>query len=447
VCDGLVFAYQGNILYKRETGLNCQRRVTKTGKNLRLISRIFLPVILLLVLVLPILVEISTAQTQLNYYVTVNPTRPNSPMYTTVGRNWTVSFEALWSYGDNSGQGIRNATVTVQVTNNKSAIIDTRLYNTAAGLFSFNYSSLTADVLTFTPTKLVTQNGTEWTSKLLDAGNNLYGFQSESVVIWWDTFHVSLVSYNTETLGFNIVSVNITYLLLPENGLTLPESATYSHQTFLPKIANNANVTINGVAAEEISMGVFTANVSIWLPTSYILVEVSQEGWTTTHTGFSFVHNANEPLWGIATAISLVFVLILTSLFAFFRKSRDKSLSRQKSYAIFGGVLLAITSVISLYWGLVGLDSTLNGFEWVFLTVLGFLSFSFGLVAGVLSIRRKNQALVIFAVVVPMFTNLVGVKYSLDIYHLANPWLFLIVPLVLSIISGFLVSNADEAFN
>ena len=397
-------------------------------------------------LVTPFLLETSTAQTQSNYYVTVNPATSNSPIYTTVGRNWTISFEVLWSYGDNSGQAIENATVTIQVKNSKNEVINTLLSNkTKNGLFSFNYSSSTADILTFTPTKLVTEDKKEWTTKLLDADRSLYGFQSKSVVIWWDTFHVSLVSYDTKTLGVTLVSVNVTYLLLPENGLTLPESATYSNQTFLPKIVHNATVQINGVTAEETSLGIFTAKAPIWLPTSYILVGVSQEGWTTTHTGFSFAHNTNEPLWGIAIAFSLVFVVVLTVL-AFSRKSRDQVLSRKKSYAVFGGVLLAITAFISLYWGLVGLDSTLNGFDWIFLTIIGFLSFGFALVAGVLSIRRKSQALVIGAVIAPMFTNLVGVKTSLDMYQLANPWLILFASIVLSIISGVLISNADEVF-
>jgi hypothetical protein len=59
---------------------------------------------------------------------------------------------------------------------------------------------------------------------------------------------------------------------------------------------------------------------------------------------------------------------------------------------------------------------------------------------------RRNQALVIFAVTISMVTNLVGIKSSLDMYQLANPWLILGVSLVFSVISGYLVSNADEAF-
>lgn len=416
--------------------------------NQRLISRIVLIGILLLILVLPFVVKTAIAQTTPNYFVTVNPTTPDSPMYTTVGRNWTVSFESLWSYGDNFGTAIENAIVTVQVNNSKSEVINTLLLNTTTGLFSFNYSSSTADILTFTPIKLVTQDGTEWKPNLLDAGNSLYGFQSKSVVIWWDTFHASLVSYNTETLGVTMVSINVTYLLLPEDGLTLPEWATYSHQTFLPKIVHNASVTINGVKAEETSIeGIFKANVSIWLPTAYIYVGVSQEGWVTTHTGFSFAQNANESLWAYSILLGLASVAVVLILsFVLSKKSKSAISFKHSNFPLFGGILLAITSVISLYWGLVGLDSTLHGFDWILLTVLGLLSFGFGLVAGLLSLRRKNQALVIFVVIMPMLTNLVGVKSSLDMYELANPWLMLIASFVLSIVSGVLICNADEVF-
>jgi len=299
--------------------------------NQKLISRIVLPFILLLMLLLPVTIKPAIAQTTPNYYVTVNPTTPDSPIYTTVGRNWTVSFEALWSYGDDSGTPIENAIVTVQVNNSKSEVIDSLLLDTTTGLFSFNYSSSTADVLTFTPIKLVTTDGTEWKPNLLDAENSLYGFQSKSVVIWWDTFHASLVSYDTETLGDTMVSVNVTYLLLPEEGLTLPEWATYSHQMFLPKIVHNASVTINGVKAEETSIErIFKANVSIWLPTAYIHVGVSQEGWVTTHTGFSFVHIANEPSWEYTVIFGLVFVVVVLMIFFFAQKSREQGFVLEK---------------------------------------------------------------------------------------------------------------------
>lgn len=336
----------------------------------------------------------------------------------------------------------------MQVSGSKSGTITTLNLNTTEGLFSFNYSSSIAEIITFKPIKLVTQNGTEYKPSLLDAGKNLFGLQSESLVVWWDTFHVSLVSYNTKTQGAATVTVNVTYLLLPEDGLTLPATATYSHQTFLPKVVHNSTITINGVKAEEISTGIFKANVTIWLPTAYIHVGISQEGWITTHTGFSFTHNANEPSWEYAVLLGVVFVFIgLMLVVVRLRKSTNNNLLQKKNrYAVLGGALLTITSIISFYWGLVGLDSALQGFDWILLTTICFLSFGFGLTTGILSMRRKNQTLAIFAVTILIFTNLVGVKFSLDMYQLANPWLILIVSLVLSVISGFLVSNADQAF-
>ncbi len=368
-------------------------------------------------------------------------------MYTPVGRNWTLSFEATWSYGNDSGKAVSNATVTIQVSNTKNDVVSTLNLNSTEGLFSFNYSSSTAEILTFTPTKLTSQDGTEWAPKLLDGEHNLYGFQSKSVTIWWDTFQASLVSYRTSALGITAVSANVTYLLLPEEGLNLPESATYSHQTFLPKTVQNANVTINGVNAAETSPGVFTANVSTWLPTAYVLVEVSQQGWITTSTGFSFAHSTNELVWTYAVVIGLLFVVILMTVFVLNkRRSKSGGVSFRKTYAVSGGTLLSITSVISLYWGLVGLDSSLHGFNWVFLSIIGLLAFGFGLTAGIFSVRRKSQSLVIFAVIVPLLTNSIFVKSSLDLYQLAIPWWIVIVSLVLSITSGSLISNADEVF-
>jgi hypothetical protein len=132
-------------------------------------------------------------------------------MYTPVRSNWNASFQTLWSYGDNFGQPISNATVAMQVSGSKSGTITTLNLNTTEGLFSFNYSSSIAEIITFKPIKLVTQNGTEYKPILLDVGNNLFGLQSESLVVWWDTFHVSLVSYNTKTQGAATVTVNVTY--------------------------------------------------------------------------------------------------------------------------------------------------------------------------------------------------------------------------------------------
>ena len=255
-----------------------------------------------------------------------------------------------------------------------------------------------------------------------------------------------MVSFNTDTKGSTTVTVNVTYLLLPEKGLTLPDWATYSHQTFLPKIVHNATVTINGVNANELSAGIFTANVPIWLPTAYVHVGVSQEEWVTTHKGFSFAQSANEPFWEYIV-LGALFVFVGLTLFVWFRKSNDNSASNtERRYAVLGGALLLITSIVSLYWGLVGLDSTLHGFDWSILTLICLLTFSFGLTAGVLSILRRNQALVIFAESIVIITNLIGVKSSLDMYQLSAPWLIIIGSFVLSAISAYLVSNADEAF-
>jgi peptidoglycan/LPS O-acetylase OafA/YrhL len=121
--------------------------------------------------------------------------------------------------------------------------------------------------------------------------------------------------------------------------------------------------------------------------------------------------------------------------------------ARAKSRAFLGGVLLVIASAVSFYWGLVGLDCTLQGFDWAFLWLLGLLSFGLGVGAGLLSLRRRNQALVIFAENAPILTNLIFVKISLDSYGLATPWPVLIPSLLISIVSAFLVCNAVREFN
>jgi hypothetical protein len=412
--------------------------------NTKTFSWIGLTCILLLLVLLPFSLRPVIGQPTSNYCVTVNSTTPDSPMYAPVGMNLTLSFQAFWSYGEDSGPSINNAFVSVQVNSSKSEVIDTILVNTNNGFFSFNFSSSTADVLTFTPINLVTETGSEYNFDVVNPENDLYGLQSESVVVWWDTFQVSLVTFDTKTLGTTMVSVNVTYLLLPEEGLTLPEWATYSHQTFLPKIVQNANVAINGENARKTSIaGVYSANVSTWLPTTYVHVGVSQENWITTHTGFSFAHNANEPIWTYVVMIGLA--LIVAILIVKLIKSGKNALSLE-NYPFLGGVLLIIISIISLYWGLVGLDNTLHGFDWIPLTLFGLLSFGLGLVSGVLSIRKHHQALVIFSINFPMITNLIFVKYSLDLYGLDIQWLILIASFVLSLICAFLICNTDEEF-
>src|SRR5208283_4275036 len=182
---------------------------------------------------------------------------------------------------------------------------------------SFNYSSSTADMIAFTPIQLVTQDGTEYNATLLKTNENqAYGLESKSVTVWYDTFNVSLVSADTNTSDAIAVNVNVTYLLLPQEGLTLPAKDTFSNQTFLPKIVYDANVTIDGVKAQETSIaGIYTANVSTVFPTAYVLVAVSQNGWTTTYTAFSFTHEANAAIWEEYSLVGVIFVIVLFALF------------------------------------------------------------------------------------------------------------------------------------
>ncbi len=265
-------------------------------------------------LVLSLFISNVSAQTQSNYYVTVKPTTISDALtYTSIGRNTTLSFVALWTYGAMEGQNIQNATATIQVTNSKDKVIDTLSVNTTSGSFSFNYTSASADVLAFTPTKLVTQDGQEWNSNPIDTANNVYGFTSHWAQVWWDTFHVSLASRGTGSLGSVAVSVNVTYLLLPEEGLQVGV-------VHVPKTVHGANVTINGVKAEETQTpGIYSATSSTWLPTAYVKVEVSQEGWTTTQTAFSFTQNANAIHMDICGCVrfSVRFCRLAASFFCF----------------------------------------------------------------------------------------------------------------------------------
>jgi hypothetical protein len=394
-------------------------------------------------LVLPLFISDASAQTQSNYYVTIKPaTLSDALIYTSVGRNATLSFVALWTYGSNKGQNIQNATATIQVSDSKDKVIDTLAVNTTSGAFSFNYTSTSVDVLAFTPTKLVTQDEQEWNSKPIDSASNVYGFTSNPSQVWYDTFHVSLVSSGTGSLGNIAVSVNVTYLLLPGEGLQVGV-------VHVLKIVHGADVTINGVKAVETQTpGIYSAITSTWLPTAYIKVDVSQEGWTTTQTAFSFAQNANQTIWTYAVAFGSVFgfAAILLRFFAS-KKANNSLLFKHSNFPFYGAVLLAVTAIISLYWGVVGLEGSFHTFDWILLAALGIISFALGIASSIMVLRKKQQALAIFAVVVTLFTNVVVIKSSLDIYGLANPWLILFPSLLLSLFSGFLISNSDTIFN
>jgi hypothetical protein len=395
-------------------------------------------------LVLPLFAGCVSAQTQqTNFFVTVKPALISDALiYTSVDKNATLSFQAIWTYGPDETKSIQNATVIIQISNSEGKVVDMLSENTTSGTFSFNYTSSTSTTLTFMPTDLVTQDGRDWSPRqLIDAANNAYGFTSNWAQVWWDTFHVSMVSHDTDSLGKVAVSVNVTYQLLPEDGLQVGN-------VHVSKTLQDANVTINGVKAQKTQTpGIYSASSSTLLPSAYVKVDVSQEGWTTTHTAFIFNQEANSPIWtyGVVSASAIGFAIVLLRFFMS-KKTSKPTLFKHQNFPFYGALLLVVTSIISLYWGIVGLESTLNTFDWILLASLGFVSFACGLLGAVMALRNKSQAFAIFAVVIPLFMNVVGVKASLDMYGLANPWLIIAPSLALSIISGYFISNSDKMF-
>ena len=63
-----------------------------------------------------------------------------------------------------------------------------------------------------------------------------------------------------------------------------------------------------------------------------------------------------------------------------------------------------------------------------------------------MAIHKRNQALVIFAVIFPMAKNIVAVKASLDMYALLNPWLIFVLSIFVSVLSGYFLCNSDSNF-
>ncbi|MBN1784498.1 MAG: hypothetical protein JW815_02035 [Candidatus Bathyarchaeota archaeon] len=408
------------------------------SKRIAIISALFF------LLCLSSSVEKISAQTDSQYWVTVNPATSSSIVYGNVEKNWVIPFQALWSYGENSGKAVENATLNVEIKTADDVSVETIYAKTnSTGFATFYYISQNPAVLTFTPTSLVTKNETEYTSNLFEDGQNVYGLQPNSVTVYWDTFDASLLSIDTYTQGVTTVSVNVTFLMVPEDGLIIPNS---SPEQIYPKIAHGVKVTINGVKAEETSVsGVYTANFSTWLPTTYMIVESSQDGWLSSHNGFSFDHNSNSVIWNSAVAILLVVVAVLV-LNRLFKKTEDTARFGSAGFPFIGGVLLALASFISLYWGAVGLDGTLSGFDWLWLFAFQSLSFGFGLVGSILSVMKRKQALIIFAVCVPLLANVIAIKSALDAYHLGAPWLIIVPSFIISVLSGILILNADKHF-
>ena len=381
--------------------------------KLQYVTRIALVCLLLVGAVLSFAVEPATAQST-SYLASVKPTEPT--VYLNVGQFLNMSFEAVWAYGDNTGEPIKYANVVVEVKTADGEDTGMFLANTTTtGFADFNYSSSTPKILTFTPTKLITADGTELNASLLQNGETtLYGLQSEPVTVYWDTFDVELVSTSTTTLKTTQVSVNVTYLLVPEEGLTI--SHNDSQQTFFPKIAHGINVTVNGATAEETAVpGVYSANVSTWMPTAYVIVEVKQDGWTTAHKAFGFAHEANLNIWEpLAIIFASVFVAAFSAaLFVSSRKLRT-AVSRRWTLPVLGGFLLILSSFMGLYSVLVWFEGALHGFDWLLYGVSGVLSFSFGLLGGIMALRRKNQTVALGAVSLSLFANVIAVHTSLD---------------------------------
>jgi cyanate permease len=104
------------------------------------------------------------------------------------------------------------------------------------------------------------------------------------------------------------------------------------------------------------------------------------------------------------------------------------------------------SSVTSLYWGVAGMESTMHGFSWLLLSVVGFVSFVCGLMGSVTSLRRRHQALVLYVMFVSMLANVGVVKYSLDAYQLVMPWIMVTLSFAISVINELLIGNSDEQF-
>lgn len=383
--------------------------------------------LLSLLIVFPILICSANVQAQDNP-VAIKSATEDSEFYTSAGQNWTLSFSAT----DQNGQPIQNATAKIEIKNSQDDLLETSNFNTTLGTFEFNYTSDAADILTFTPTGLTTHDGQEYT---VDSDGVFVG---ESIVVWYDSFDVSMVSFDVSSLEKTVVTVNVTYLLIPGEGLTL-------NNQFLPKIVQNALVLINGVEANETSPGIFTGESSTFLDTAYVNVRVSQEGWTTTDTAFGFNHEANQQIWIYGIIIASIIILAGFGIhFAVYRKSRSSSTHSNKPF--FALVLLLVTSALSLYWGVVAIEGIMHTFDWLLFALACFFSFAFGLVGSVLILRKKLLPLTIFVPVIPLIVNTVIVKSVLDASQIASPWLMLVLSFLLSAACIIFISNSDKAF-
>jgi hypothetical protein len=389
-----------------------------------------------IILALSLFTSNVSAQEQPNYYLTVTPVLGDTPQYMGIGQSTLIPFEVQWTYGPDKGKFIENATVTLEVADSEGKLVTTIDVNSTTGVFYLNYTQKNPNVLVFNSSKLLTQEGLEYSPDLFDSSTNVYGLASGQVRVYWDTFHVSIVNYRTGNLENIDATVNVTRLLLPEEGLTQSENFHVS------KIVRGANVTINGVLAQEVAPGIYAASSSTWLPTAYLNVKVSSGNWTTTTSGFSFAHIANQPFWIYGAVFASFFAAgILATRFFVYKKRQTRT--EESNYRFFGIVTLAATCIISFYWTIVAIEGTLHTFNWASLAVFGIFSVTLGFTGTLLLMRRKHPAAVMSAAMVPMIMNTLAVNASLSMYQLANPWIWLFSSLFLSIISAVFISRTE----
>ena len=140
-------------------------------------TRVILASLLLLVLILPF-VETASAQSISYFLRTVKLVTSSPVMHASVRQNFSIPFQAVWTYGSSLGQAIENANVTVEVkTGHGDSVENVTQTTNATGFATFNYSFSVPVILTFTPARTVTQDGTEWNASLFTTFNqNLLRF-------------------------------------------------------------------------------------------------------------------------------------------------------------------------------------------------------------------------------------------------------------------------------
>ena len=211
---------------------------------------------------------------------------------------------------------------------------------------------------------------------------------------------------------------------------------------------DDANVTINGIFAQQIAPGVYFAISSTWLPTAYVHVSVSKNNWETAEAGFSFTQTETGRIWiYVVVFFTLVGFGILMLRFFTGRKNNALQPSKHQNFLFFGVVFLAATSIISLYWAAAAIEGTIHGFGWILMAALAVTSAVAGIAGALLAVLKRSQAFVVFAVILPLFMNIVGVKASLDSYQLSTPWLILTASVLFSLAAGFFLTNSDEMFH